>query len=1103
MKAPVEVQFAQKLAANEPPVRDKAVKKLKKWFGARAEVFDDVEMMKIWKGLYYCFWMSDKPLVQEELAENISSFVTCFQSSESSLVFIRSFFKTFGREWFGIDRWRSDKFMMFTRRFLRHIFKFVASKEWEKGLVEKVVDIFRNDLVLCPIADTFLAFQLHFTDVFLEELAKVGGEKLDPEVLEMFLDPYVEAVRVGQDARFRDHVVERIFNHLMRQSDPGIEWQMEEDGEGMEEEVEDDVEDEENSDGENSENGEVDEDMNGDSKQDEEDGEDDGEVVQDPRAGRVDAVIPQMNVGYLKLSEKLFELGSGDGVRKANRDALYKISKMFKDVASDVFPLGPNISELQNIDIPKISVKKSAADLLKRNEEILRKNLEEKIKNKKLMSKMSKKAKVEVTPQNGIDSDGSEDNKENENGEASADDSSDDELEPAEEKEKKMSSKDLRRKRKQEQKKRKREKAFKLEQEKSEKDKKAQEMVDQDIERKTALEPVKSITNGVLQDKENKIEEKVEKMKNLEKKKKKKSKILNGVDATNDTDTVQELIKIAEDLEEKSEMSAKKKKKKKDKKPACEEATICTDVDTSTVSQENIIEGSNNAATSPTTEPLSESVLSVSKKKKKKKDRVEVVADSAVCSPETSFYTPNTSIAAEPKTEDLTTSKKKKKKLKRTAAEAELGAESGKEEILSNNVEEEPFKKPDVITTSVVEEPFKKPDVITTSVVEEPFKKPDVITTSVKKMKKKKKEMYRIDSDIAFNTPSLSQVNLVEKSVNKTVEDKLAAVPEIGTPKEAIPAETESGTPMESTPAETEVVSTKKKKKKVEDKLAAVPEIGTPKEAIPAETESGTPMESTPAETEVVSSKKKKKMKKYNAETSLLLHNDESTPKPTIAPAFLPIVEEKKDTPKSEKKKKKKSNKLEFGSPGTQESGVAPKSAKVFEEDNTWDGPLKPGETEIVLPNKNYKGSLKLSEPAKAAETETTDTAALNGFVTPVKSYTSTFLKKALSKSVDPKKIKKDKKDKCLSEPRKKRVNIVLTQNKSQDIPQHLKSVKNSPQTPHDPAKNPVKSVLKKRVSLESGTRLNPVMLNTQLNGRSKAAKVLVGKKRRSAMDFF
>lgn len=32
---PVEVQFAKKLAANEPNVRDKAIKKLKKWLTSR------------------------------------------------------------------------------------------------------------------------------------------------------------------------------------------------------------------------------------------------------------------------------------------------------------------------------------------------------------------------------------------------------------------------------------------------------------------------------------------------------------------------------------------------------------------------------------------------------------------------------------------------------------------------------------------------------------------------------------------------------------------------------------------------------------------------------------------------------------------------------------------------------------------------------------------------------------------------------------------------------------------------------------------------------------------------------------------------------------
>eukprot|EP00091_Calanus_sinicus_P002003 TRINITY_DN12031_c0_g1_i1.p1 TRINITY_DN12031_c0_g1~~TRINITY_DN12031_c0_g1_i1.p1 ORF type:complete len:168 (-),score=39.40 TRINITY_DN12031_c0_g1_i1:69-572(-) len=156
---------------------------------------------------------------------------------------------------------------------------------------------------------------------------------------------------------------------------------------------------------------------------------------------------------------------------------------------------------------------------------------------------------------------------------------------------------------------------------------------------------------------------------------------------------------------------------------------------------------------------------------------------------------------------------------------------------------------------------------------------------------------------------------------------------------------------------------------------------------------------------------------------------------------------------------------------------------------------MKPGETEIVLPNKKYKGSVKMSEAAS-----TPAEADLNGMVTPAKSYTSTFLKKALSKSVDPKKSKKEKKnhldrEKCLSEPRKKKVNIVLTQNKSQDIPSHLRSVKNSPQTPHDPAKNPVKGVLKKRVSLESGTRLNPLTSTLSSTGAARLLKYWLARK--------
>ena len=111
--------------------------------------------------------------------------------------------------------------MMFTRRFLRSSFKLLADNDWDKDLTKNLVDIIGNDLVLSSDSKTNIGFRLHVTDVFLEELAKVAQEKLDTDILEMFLEPFLQAVKLSQEDRYRDHVVERIFKHLLRQSDPG------------------------------------------------------------------------------------------------------------------------------------------------------------------------------------------------------------------------------------------------------------------------------------------------------------------------------------------------------------------------------------------------------------------------------------------------------------------------------------------------------------------------------------------------------------------------------------------------------------------------------------------------------------------------------------------------------------------------------------------------------------------------------------------------------------------------------------------------------------------------------------------------------------------
>lgn len=77
--------------------------------------FTNKDFMRLWKGLYYCMWMSDKPLVQEDLTEDLGSLIHCFPDIKVGIQFFRNFLDTMCIEWFGIDQWRIDKFMMVSK----------------------------------------------------------------------------------------------------------------------------------------------------------------------------------------------------------------------------------------------------------------------------------------------------------------------------------------------------------------------------------------------------------------------------------------------------------------------------------------------------------------------------------------------------------------------------------------------------------------------------------------------------------------------------------------------------------------------------------------------------------------------------------------------------------------------------------------------------------------------------------------------------------------------------------------------------------------------------------------------------------------------------
>ncbi|OCH96436.1 Nop52-domain-containing protein [Obba rivulosa] len=163
------------LASTDKKTRDKAVKNLAAFLSDPSrDALPNAEMAKLWKGIFYCFWMSDKPLVQQALASELAEIVLTITNTASSLAFLRGFWEAMVREWSSIDRLRIDKYYMLVRRFVNASFRLLIREEWTRATCDAYNSILTDKGgPLCP-EDTRVPTSLayHLADIYLEELDK-------------------------------------------------------------------------------------------------------------------------------------------------------------------------------------------------------------------------------------------------------------------------------------------------------------------------------------------------------------------------------------------------------------------------------------------------------------------------------------------------------------------------------------------------------------------------------------------------------------------------------------------------------------------------------------------------------------------------------------------------------------------------------------------------------------------------------------------------------------------------------------------------------------------------------------------------------------------
>ncbi|XP_047456382.1 ribosomal RNA processing protein 1 homolog A-like isoform X2 [Mugil cephalus] len=351
-----EIQFAQRLASNEKPTRTKALKKLRKYINVRsqkeADGFSSDELLKLWKGLFYCLWMQDKPLLQEDLSKQISNLIHSFHDTDRQLLYLESFLQTFKREWTGIDRLRMDKFYQLVRFMFRQTFEMLKRKNWDSSAVAKFLELLTAQLLHSSSAAP-KGLQYHILDLYMTELAAVGSAELTAEQNLTFIEPFCKSAATTKDWTLFTSICSSVFSTIIDQAPFAIEDLMKElkATEASDLGLSSEEEDEEQGNGETkikTLNGggrgkkmndkrskrEEDDDL------DEDEDEDDDADCSEPEDEDVpsDDIGPVLQFDYAALADKLFKLSSRSSTPSHNRKRLYKIIKVLRDLSEGSFP---------------------------------------------------------------------------------------------------------------------------------------------------------------------------------------------------------------------------------------------------------------------------------------------------------------------------------------------------------------------------------------------------------------------------------------------------------------------------------------------------------------------------------------------------------------------------------------------------------------------------------------------------------------------------------------------------------------------------------------------------------------------------------------------
>ncbi|EAQ88421.1 hypothetical protein CHGG_05040 [Chaetomium globosum CBS 148.51] len=130
--------FIKNLASSDRKIRTSALASLHAFLSARqvASALTPLDVLKLWKGLFYALWMCDRAIPQQNLCSELADLIYVLPR-EAVVPWMRGFWATMAREWTSIDVLRMEKFLLLVRRVVGAGFKWMRKGSGSEGSKKK------------------------------------------------------------------------------------------------------------------------------------------------------------------------------------------------------------------------------------------------------------------------------------------------------------------------------------------------------------------------------------------------------------------------------------------------------------------------------------------------------------------------------------------------------------------------------------------------------------------------------------------------------------------------------------------------------------------------------------------------------------------------------------------------------------------------------------------------------------------------------------------------------------------------------------------------------------------------------------------------------